>query len=318
MSDKFKLFWLGIVILGAIAILAWFLLFLRPLVGDAEKELRVRFADIDRVTTGTQVTYAGKPVGEVDRIDRVHNAREHAVDGTIYPYELTLKVDSSVSVYTYDDIRYVTAGLLGEKSITILPKGAPQGMPPPEDISDQILYGNASDPIDTALDQLQGASDTFTTAVDKVSTLIDDNREQFEEALESLTAAADEVRELFQQTLDQEFVAKASQAATDLSSAMVRAEKVLSQMLSDELVGHLTQSVASVEEVMGQIAAGQGTVGRLIKEDLLYEQLSSTLDALDTTLQDVNEYGILFQFSGKWQRKKRLRKIQQQRMNACR
>ncbi len=71
MGDKIKAFWLGLFIVVAIALLIWLVMFLKPSVGDGAVQLRVLFTNIDKVTTGSRVTYAGRPVGEVIAIREI-------------------------------------------------------------------------------------------------------------------------------------------------------------------------------------------------------------------------------------------------------
>ena len=80
---------------------------------------------------GTRVTFAGKPVGEVVQINEVANAREETPDdtGRVFSINSRLKVDSSVEFYPTDEIAVRTTGLMGEKSVAILPKALPKGKP---------------------------------------------------------------------------------------------------------------------------------------------------------------------------------------------
>ncbi len=132
MGERFKEFWFGIFIIISIVVIAWFLLFLQPSVGDGDTVLKVRFTNVQGISNGTRVTFAGRPVGEVKKIEQIANGRTELAeeDGDIYFYELLLRVDSSVHIYNYDEIMFSTSGLLGEKSIAILPKSPSPGQPP--------------------------------------------------------------------------------------------------------------------------------------------------------------------------------------------
>ncbi len=86
------------------------------------------FSNIDKVTTDTRVTYACKPVGEVDEILDVKDPRQGPTDqyGNLYSYELLLKVDSGVQIYTYDEIQYSSSGLMVKKRSTSFQKQLPK------------------------------------------------------------------------------------------------------------------------------------------------------------------------------------------------
>jgi phospholipid/cholesterol/gamma-HCH transport system substrate-binding protein len=96
MADQFKNMMIGIFVLAAFAIIIFIMLFLHPNVGNEGKTLRVRFADIDKISAGTRVSFAGKPVGEVIRIDEVDKSERVDHDGIVYVYELVLAIDSGV------------------------------------------------------------------------------------------------------------------------------------------------------------------------------------------------------------------------------
>ena len=159
MGEQTKSMLIGIFVLTAIALLVSFVLFLKPTVGNSEKTLYVRFANINKITLGTRVTFAGKPIGEVVAIDEIYNARKQPSDetGEIYFYQLTLKIDSSVTVYNTDEIALQTSGLLGEKSVAIIPKVPPPGVIP-QPISNQPVYATSVDPIENAFEELSSVA----------------------------------------------------------------------------------------------------------------------------------------------------------------
>ncbi|NGX54045.1 MAG: hypothetical protein K1000chlam4_00767 [Chlamydiae bacterium] len=297
MSDRFKEFWLGIFIIVSIGVIAWLLLFLRPSVGDAETELRVRFTNIQGVERGTRVTLAGKPVGEVNTIEEIPDAREDFVDdeGNIYFYELILRVDSSVIIYNYDDIMFSTSGLLGEKSIAIIPKIPKRGQPPAYEVTNDILYAQSTDKLEATLGEIRDVASSFDDTMTKMGDLIEENREEVHDALSSFSAASEEAREL---------IAKANEndLTTKLSDAAEKVDRLVGQATDADLMNRLAQSADQIRDVTAQIATGEGTMGRLIYDDALYLQLSATMSRLETTLTDVNHYGLLFQYDKGWQR----------------
>ena len=116
--------------------------------GDNKQRLTVRFAEIESIDIGTRVTYAGKPAGEVIAIRQILNAREKPTDnfGQPYSYELILALDSSVSVYCTDLIEMRTSGLLGEKSIAIIPQPFPPDSKP-KSVIGGVIYAQSADPL---------------------------------------------------------------------------------------------------------------------------------------------------------------------------
>lgn len=116
MGGSIKNVMVAFLVLAASLIATFLILFLHPILGNEQRVLTVRFNNIDKILVGSRVTFAGKPVGEVYSITDLTEVVKEKIshDGIIYPYELVLKVDSSVNVFNIDDIAIVTSGLLGK------------------------------------------------------------------------------------------------------------------------------------------------------------------------------------------------------------
>lgn len=307
MGDRVKAFWLGIFIIVGIAIAAWLIMFLKPSVGDGKVTLNVRFSNIGKVEEGTRVTFAGKPVGEVHKIVEVKDPRQSPSDsaGNLYIYELTLKVDSSVQVYTYDEILFATSGLLGEKSIAINPKATPPGAPPAENVTDQMLFARSTDKLDEALTQLTQVAESFDDTLSGVNEFFSDNAQQFNDTLTALGSAGDKISTFLGDLHDQDFVCRASRAADALAVTMDSADLLIESIQKQKIVNRLGKTLDNVTKVTGDIANGQGTLGKLITQDDLYWQITNTMCRIETLINDINCYGLLFQYNKKWQRQQR-------------
>lgn len=286
MGDGIKAFWLGLFIIITLSVAAWLLLFLRPTVGDCGHVLKVRFANIQNVSIGTRVTFGGKPVGEVLKIQEIPNARTLPPDasGNYYFYELDLCVDSSVTLYNYDEIVFSSAGLMGERSIAILPKAAPAGKPPAHEVTQQILYARSTDDVQEALTKLADVADVFEHAMSLLSEFLDENMEDFHHTLHAVGEMATTANELFVQARDSHLLAHLDDAATTLGSTF------------------------------GQLSRGEGTLGRLLTSDSFYLQLTAVMCKLETVLNDISSYGLLFQYDRRWQRKRSVKECQMQRL----
>ncbi len=265
MDDHTKAFGLGVFILITLGVTTWLLLFLHPGSGDCGHILHVRFANIESISIGTRVTFGGKPVGVVKQIHPVEDFRSHPTlaNGSYLPYELDLCVDSKVRIYNYDEIGFATSGLLGERSIAILPKAAPPGAPPPYEITDQVMVGRSSDDMQEAMKKIQEVASTFTGTLNRVNEFLDANQQLMHQTLVSI-----------------------KEAASHFGSVMSGIEH------------------SGLIETFAYISRGEGSLGKLIYSDHLYLYLTAVFRKLEVTLSDINNYGLLFQFDKKWQRKR--------------
>ncbi len=170
---------IGIFVIIAIVIIIFIFLFLHPSVGDNAKTLHVRFTDIDKISEGTRVTYAGNPVGEVVAIKEIPEARIQRMghEGNIYVYELTLEVDSRVDIYNTDEVTIRTSGLLGEKNIAIIP----EPLKPGENlylINNEIIYATPPPSVEDTLKQLNALSQTLGQVLEGVNGTIDEIKQE--------------------------------------------------------------------------------------------------------------------------------------------
>ena len=123
MESLIKNIMIALLVIGATVMVIFMILFLHPSLGNKERQLKVRFNNIEKVTVGTRVNFAGKPVGEVESIQLLKDVISQKIshNGTIYPYELTLIIDSNINIFNIDEISVISSGLIGEKYIEIIP-----------------------------------------------------------------------------------------------------------------------------------------------------------------------------------------------------
>ena len=293
MTERLKAFWLGLFVIICAALIIWLVLFLRPSVGDAKKTLKIRFSNIEKVAVGTRVTLAGKPVGQVVAIHEIFDARDQPTDkgGNVYYYELLVRVDSGVHVYNYDEIVFSTAGLLGEKTIAIIPKHAPQGFPPAHELSDGVLYARSTDKLEEALTKLVDVADVFEQTMCEMLCFFKENSEDIHVAISSFGSTCKQADRFF---------ARANEC--DLAGNFAT---FFHQAVEGNFVPLFNDTLFNLRNITGQVAAGQGSLGKMLYSDDLYYVLSASLSRFEQVLSDIHNFGLFFQFDKGWQRNKR-------------
>lgn len=296
---------IGVFVLAAICLAVWLILFLHPTVGDGEKILRVRFANIEKINIGSRVTFAGKPVGQVIAINQIFDARDQPTDrmGRVYFYELVLAVDSSVKVYNTDEIVIHTSGLFGERTVAIVPKVAPPGVKS-ELISNQAVYAASGDQMQDVIDQLAKVTNKMSTTLDLVNGLLETNYDNITEAIVAMRNAMTSMDQTFEQINELDVIPSFKEAATNLSSVFARIDKKLEYLDERKFWDNVSTTFANVADISADINEGNGTLGRLIKSDELYLRTLSIFSKGETVMNDINHYGILFHLDKKWQRER--------------
>ncbi len=315
MTERWKNILIGSFVAAAFALGVLLVFFLKPTIGDGKKAVQVRFANIAGINKGTRVTYAGKPIGEVSKIVQVPDARVSALDkeGRVYSYQLTLRYDSRFTVYDNDEIAIRTTGLMGEKSIAILPK--PSSSEPLT--SDALLYANSVDPLDNTIARIGKVAAKAEETIDRFDGWFKENGPILSHAAASIGGAAQSFDSLLSQVHETGLVASSKQSLDVLTDNM---NLVRTSLQDDELLPRLSNLLASLTDtsaifntegaatlqnlnkITHGLATGAGTLGRFLKTDDFYLRLNSLMSKSETLMNDINHYGVLFQYNKTWQR----------------
>ncbi len=303
MIDQAKNFMIGLFVIAAVSIVVFILLFLHPSIGNEELVLRVRFADIDKITVGTRVTFAGKPIGEVVAINEVNDVEENRIgrDGKVYVYELVLKVDSSINVYNTDEIAAKTSGLLGEKSVVITPLPAKPGQTL-RVVSNDILYANEQGSVEDALKELRVIGGKLENALDTITTTFNDINKQ--NLFEKLGATAENLKSITGALNKPDEWSETLNNFHDLSAKMNKSWKTVDISLKNiaKATANARDFTSDGVQIIADVKEGKGTIGNLLRKDDLYLKMNALFSKADITLNDIGHYGLLYHTDKGWQR----------------
>ena len=300
---------IGVFVLAALAIVVFIMLFLHPNVGNEGKIVRVRFADIDKITPGTRVNFGGKPVGEVIDILEIktENGKRIEKNGVIYIYELILAVDSEVVLYTTDEISSRTSGLLGEKSVAIIPTAVTPGTPLIP-VKGQVLYASETGSVESTLknfkelaEKIELTLDGFVDAFDKLKR---------EKVWENIGSSVENISEI---ALAMNQPAKIHSIVNDAGETMRNLKETTTAFnrpdTISEGIDNISKSIDNVtlisnvaKEIIVNVQQGEGSIGALLVKDDLYLRTASLMNKGEVLLNDINHYGILFHQDKGWQR----------------
>jgi len=311
MPDQAKNIAIGLFVLAACAIVVFIILFLHPRTGDEAKVFHIRFSDIDKINVGSRVTFAGKSVGEVKEIREVRDSRTGHTDedGNVYPYELTIVVDSGITLYSTDEVILRTSGLLGERSVSIIPIAPPIGVKPQLITKDIVVYAaNAG--------SLEDTMKVFKSVAHKVNETLDEAINVFHEikrdqVVENIAGAVKNVNDItgslnHPQKWDEmlnnfhDFSKHIDHFAERLLKSWDAVDTALAEV--NKTVANTTAITDDGKVIIAKVRKGEGTAGKILVSDDLYLRLVSVLNKVETIGDDVNHYGLLFQTDKGWQR----------------
>lgn len=301
--EQMKNVMIAIFTLAAFAIIIFIIMFLHPNVGDEAQILHVRFVDIDKINNGTRVSFGGKPIGEVRDIKEIvgEDGQRIEYNGLIYPYELSLALDSEQRVYITDQITSRTSGLLGEKSVSIMPIPPKKDQPLVRATESSVLYAEEVGSVESTLREFKDLSDKIEIALDGFINAFDILQKQH--AWENVSSAIENIKDITAalnqpEKLDEivENVAVISRDAREVVAAVDQPEKI------SEFIDNALSASRDFKGVANNVSQGRGTVGQLLVKDDFYLRLSSLMSKAETVLNDVNHYGVLFHLDNGWKR----------------
>lgn len=304
MSDSPKNIIIGLFVLAAGFVVLWFLLFLHPHIGDESQVIYVRFADIDKVSVGTRVTFAGKPVGEVASIREIEKGRQGPKkdDNYVYVYELKLLIDSGVRLYNTDIFTLRTSGLLGDRSVAIIPEPPKPGETLHLIRKNDIVYAQPTSSVEEAMEKLKVISTKVDLALGQATEILQSlNNEKF---VQKISDAAGNIRDITAALNKPEELAGIIENLHRLSERIIDSWDIVDESLKNfEATSENTRNMTkTVENIVGKISKGEGTAGKLLVNDDMYLRLTSILSKGEVIADDVNHYGLLFHLDKGWQR----------------
>lgn len=246
---------------------------------------RVVFTNVAGLKEGDPVLISGVKVGRVskvslERVGRVMVSLELSGDPRVRPRTSAAAVVTSVDFFGAKMIDYSP----GAETDSFLPAASVIVGTKAQELSDiasgvatnaNELIGNAKGLVSTRLSE------------DIHNTLIATQR-----GMAALTAAT-----------NGPLVAQSTKALSELEHVMARFDTLLANanvqktgMRVDtltanlaRLTGQLATSTASLDTLLGKISHGQGTLGKMATDTLMYGDIHKTLDALSNLLNDLRE-----------------------------
>ena len=280
MPEASKNIAIGSLVALALGLVLWVLLFLHPSFGDGKFRLHVRFSDIEKITLGTRVTYVGRPVGQVVKIEQVPEEARFASTNpdAIYIYDLTLAIDSHVPLYDSDEITVGTSGLMGERFISVIPRRPKNHQATPL-AYDEVIYSSKAPSMSDAFSQMSRVAIKAEETLEVLTSLVKENRDELDSTMDSLKSASSELNTLL-------VAANKANIIETLSNASVQFDRTMQE----------------THALITKVAGGEGSVGKLLVSDDFYAKTADVMNKLDLLMNDVTHYGVLFHLDKRWQR----------------
>lgn len=306
MHKTIKNMLIGLFVFVGVFLIVGIILFIKPSSGDGKQTLNVRFNNISGIQVGTRVTLAGKPIGEVESIHQIDNARQYAVNafGKVFPFVLTLKIDSSTKIYSTDKFTVQTQGLLGEKYIAILPTAQKPGHTVGLLNDKDIIYADSTDLFESAVNEFQALSEKMENTLEKIIQWMDKYGDTLGGTIANIGNLAAGLTTTVDDVNKSGIVTSIKILTDNISSAVAQIDAGLYKLQQDDFFESISCVAKNLKSISQNIACGNGTIGKLVNDDSFYLDISAILSKANMMMNDINQYGILFQYSKPWQKQR--------------
>ncbi len=273
------------IFLAFIIFIAGFLFFKNTLFTTGTYSLSIEFADISGLEPDDMVSVSGLRIGKVDAFD---------LEGL--KVLVTISISPDVQLPTDSQAQIKSLGMVGEKFIDIRPGTAPNFLEDGDtlqgksagDFSDltgsaegmmlqaEELLGNIKVAFENVFDA-QGQTDLKETLshLNNLSTTLNNNSGHIAKALANIDSLSTSMNEIL--TARREEVEASIQNFSEASKRL------------DGVADKMDKSMTSVQSLLAKIENEEGSLGKVIAKDDLYNNLSHLTAELDTLVQDLKK-----------------------------
>lgn len=225
------------------------------------------YLDLDSavgLSKNTPVLIAGVEVGIIDKVTLSPNNKARAV--------VALNSDLKLPVDTVANVK--TTGILGDAYIELVPGAKSSFLEKDAVISNVTNFGD----FNTVTNKLSSIADdvkAITSSMKQVMAGDDSSFNNSMRNIEKITKSLSNVTGKNEQNLD----------------VIIANLKALSQNLNAVVAHNMSnvdQTMYNIRDITGTVARGEGTVGKLIKDETTVNKLNNTLDSISQTLSGVN------------------------------
>lgn len=279
----------GVLAIGAILLFIFGYSFLKGTnIFDKNRTFYVKYQNVEGLAKSALVTINGLDVGKVQNIRFANKTGGLVVEFTVED-DFEFSKNSVARIYS--------SGLIGGKSLGIFPEYDPNNVAKSGDtlrgeVEDGMLSAvtKALGPLEKKVNNTLATVDTLMLAFTDV--LDDSTRNNLKQAIENLSNTLKSFEGVSQKLngILGENGGKLNNTFTNLDEMSANFAKLsdsLAQLETGRLVADLQTVVTRLDAIAAGIENGEGSVGKLLKDDKLYDNLEGASRQLEQLLQDV-------------------------------
>ena len=255
---------------------------------DRQKTIYAVYDEVDGLLVGANVMINGLSIGNVTELDFLPNSTKILV---------TLKVKDKLNFSSKSTASIYETGVLGGLAISIEPIFERESIVKTGDTLNSSVRPGLTELINRQIEPLSRQLQSTITSVDSIFTGASNvlNRQTQEEIKESINVLTSAIKAINNSSIiiEETLTAKSSQ----INNTIDNFEKISSNLseVSDELnsfglsnlLSNLEVSVDGISSIVDKIDSDKSTIGKLINEDEVYNNLNSSIESLNSLISDI-------------------------------
>lgn len=279
----------AILVIASILLFIWGYSFLKGQdLFDKSKKLFVEYDNVEGLVNSAPVTISGKIVGKVNAITLNDNGKL-LVELQINDEDFPISKSSLAQIYE--------PGFIGGKQIAIIPNYADKNLAVTGDkLLSDIKLGLTSS-LGNKLEPTQKKIEGLVTDADKLIVNINDvldaqTRSNLQQAIGQLNQTLAEFNKLGKgaNTLlasNQNSLNASLKNIENLSGNFAKVSEDLEKAKLGETIKNLESTLGNVNKILANMEKGQGTMGKLMNDEAMYNNFTKASKELELLLQDL-------------------------------
>lgn len=246
------------------------------------------YDNVEGLSTSSLVTINGMQVGKIRKIDFADSKGK---------LKVTFTVDSDFKFGKNSIAQIYSAGFISGKSLSVIPELnavtlAENGQELKSKVDDGLMdvVANSLDPIQQKLNAVLQKTDVMLASIN--SLLNEENTKNISASIKDLSSSLNSLK--YTSGSLQSLLAKnelnLSQTISNFNDASVNAKKLTEKLANaplDETVAKLNETVSTFSSISKKLNSSQGTAGKLLNDEKVYDNLEKATRQLDLLLQDM-------------------------------
>ena len=258
---------------------------------EKDKIIYTVYDEVEGLVEGAKVTINGLVIGKIMKIDFLPNTTRILI---------TMSVRNELDFSPQSEAILYEAGLIGGKAIQIDPVFDSKSIVKSGDTLVSALKPGLTELINKQIEPLQLKIENMLTSADSLfigvgNILNNDSQENLKSILKNLSLSTSKINDasisLFeilkknQSNIDNTF-----ENFAETSDNLKTITDSISQANLAVAINKFTNTIESLDGIVATIESGNGTMGKLVKDETLYQNLSQASKELEDLLSDLKSH----------------------------